>query len=167
MRMKSCIIPSPLGEILLAAEDGALCGLWFRGQKYEGAGLDAALVPGPVDADETLALAADWLRRYFAGEDPARRFALAPRGTAFQRRVWAALEAIPRGETTSYGALAARLGCRSARAVGAAVGRNPISILIPCHRVLGADGGLTGYAGGLGRKQALLALEHAEKGASL
>lgn len=157
--MKTCLVPSPLGDILLAAEEGALCGLWFRGQKYEGAGMPAGAVPGPASADPVLKRAADWLGRYFAGENPARDFPLNPRGTPFQKVVWKALTEIPCGETSSYGALAERLGCKSARAVGAAVGRNPISILIPCHRVLGADGGLTGYAGGLERKKALLALE--------
>ena len=159
MNMKTAIVSSPLGEILLAAEGGALCGLWFVGQKYEGAGLPAGSAPGPVSADPALEKAESWLESYFAGGNPKIDFPLAPRGTAFQRRVWAALTDIPRGETSSYGALAEKLGCRSARAVGAAVGRNPISILIPCHRVLGANGSLTGYAGGLERKRALLALE--------
>lgn len=156
--MKTAVTLSPLGEILLAEEAGALCGLWFRGQKYEGMGLPA---PGPAEDAETLRRARRWLERYFAGERPERDFALAPRGTAFQRAVWQALLELPYGKTTSYGALAATLGCRSARAVGAAVGRNPVSLIIPCHRVLGADGELTGYAGGLERKRALLALEGA------
>ena len=157
--MKTAIVPSPLGEILLAAEDGALCGLWFVGQKYEGAGLTAGSTPGPVSADPVLKKAQAWLESYFDGANPEIGFPLAPRGTAFQRRVWAALTDIPHGQTRSYGALAERLGCRSARAVGTAVGRNPISVLIPCHRVLGANGSLTGYAGGLERKRALLRLE--------
>ena len=157
--MKTAIVPSPLGEILLAAEGGALCGLWFVGQKYEGAGLTAGSTPGPVSADPVLEKAQAWLESYFDGANPEIGFPLAPRGTAFQRRVWAALTDIPHGQTRSYGALAERLGCRSARAVGTAVGRNPISVLIPCHRVLGANGSLTGYAGGLERKRALLRLE--------
>ena len=161
--MKTAIVPSPLGEILLAAEGGALSGLWFVGQKYEGAGLPDGSVPGPVSADPALEGAAAWLERYFAGEDPEIDFPLAPRGTVFQRRVWEALREIPYGGTSSYGALAEKLGCKSARAVGAAVGRNPISILIPCHRVLGSDGKLTGYAGGLERKRALLELEGAAR----
>lgn len=159
--MKTAIVPSPLGEILLAAEGGALCGLWFAGQKYEGAGLPADVERISAAEDEILSRAARWLTAYFAGEAPALDFPLAPRGTVFQKRVWQALTEIPYGSTSSYGLLAETLGCKSARAVGAAVGRNPISILIPCHRVLGADGGLTGYAGGLARKQALLALEGA------
>ena len=160
--MKTAVVSSPLGPILLATEDGALCGLWFTGQKYEGAGLPAEAERCAPAEDPVLARAECWLGRYFAGERPERDFPLRPRGTAFQRRVWLALQEIPFGETTSYGRLAEKLGCRSARAVGAAVGRNPISILIPCHRVLGSDGGLTGYAGGLERKKALLALEGAE-----
>ena len=157
--MKTAIVPSPLGEILLAAEDGALCGLWFVGQKYEGAGLTAGSTPGPVSADPVLEKAQAWLESYFDGANPEIGFPLAPRGTAFQRRVWAALTDIPHGQPRSYGALAEKLGCQSARAVGTAVGRNPISVLIPCHRVLGANGSLTGYAGGLERKRALLRLE--------
>ncbi len=158
-------VPSPLGEILLAARDGALCGLWFRGQKYERAGLAGA---GPAAAEEggdgaVLERACRWLNAYFAGGDPVRDFPIAPRGTDFQKRVWAALEEIPYGETVSYGQLARRIGCASARAIGAAVGRNPISLLIPCHRVLGAGGALTGYAGGLERKERLLALERGNK----
>ena len=161
--MKTANVPSPLGEILLAAEGGALCGLWFVGQKYEGAGLPDETAPGPVSADPALEKAAEWLKRYFAGENPEIDFPLEPKGTAFQRRVWEGLRQIPYGGTSSYGLLAEKLGCRSARAVGAAVGRNPISILIPCHRVLGSDGKLTGYAGGLERKQALLKLEGAAR----
>ncbi len=161
MEMRSCC--SPLGEILLAARGGALTGLWFRGQKYEQAGLDR---PGPEPERETpeadrqvLDRAQRWLEAYFAGARPEADFPLRPAGTDFQRRVWEALRAIPYGETLSYRELAERVGCASARAVGAAVGRNPISLLIPCHRVLGADGSLTGYAGGLERKKALLELE--------
>lgn len=163
--LHTTIWQSPLGGILLAEEDGALCGLWFRGQKYEGAGLPAGIVPGAAEESETLRRAVRWLTRYFAQERPERDFPLAPKGTAFQKRVWRALEEIPMGETRSYGEIAAQLGCASARAVGAAVGRNPISLIIPCHRVLGADGSLTGYAGGRDRKRALLRLEgRTEKG---
>lgn len=150
-----------MGEILLAAHAGALVGLWFKGQKYEQAGL-AKLPDQPNGAEEdklVLEKAACWLDGYFAGQIPAIEFPLAPQGTAFQKRVWAELRAIPYGETVTYGALADRVNCRSARAVGAAVGRNPISVLIPCHRLVGADGSLTGYAGGLERKKALLKLE--------
>lgn len=145
---------SPLGEIVLAADGDALIGLWFSGQAHFGAGLrDAA------DGDcAVLREAKEWLDAYFAGKTPESTPKLAPRGTAFQQKVWAELLRIPRGETATYGELAERLGSH-ARAVGGAVGRNPISILIPCHRVVGKDGSLTGYAGGTERKKALLQIE--------
>ncbi len=147
---------SPLGPMLLASDGRALIGLWFEGQEYEKAGLsrDTEARELPVFT-ETLR----WLDRYFAGLRQEIVPPLAPRGTPFQRRVWERLERIPYGETLSYGELARELGCASARAVGQAVGRNPISLLIPCHRVLGKDGRLTGYAGGTERKAALLRLE--------
>ncbi|WP_345719197.1 methylated-DNA--[protein]-cysteine S-methyltransferase [Actinomyces procaprae] len=165
---------SPLGPMTLAAatgeglpEGGAVVGAWFDGQKHDRAGLaDGALTVTAGDPDEPAALAAAraWLECYFAGEDPGPIPALAPTGTDFQRRVWDRLRTIPRGQTTTYGRIAADLAAAtgrptSARAVGSAVGRNPISILVPCHRVLGADGSLTGYAGGPDRKAALLRLE--------
>ena len=148
--------PSPLGEITLASDGRALTGLWFAGQKHDRAGLrgDAQTRDLPVFAETRR-----WLALYFAGREPDFCPPLAPRGTPFQRSVWDRLRRIPYGQTLSYGALARELGCPSARAVGSAVGRNPISLLIPCHRVLGADGSLTGYAGGLARKEALLRLE--------
>lgn len=145
---------SPLGEIVLAADGDALIGLWFSGQAHFGAGLQNA-----EEGDcPVLREAKEWLDDYFAGNTPARTPKLKPRGTAFQQKVWAALAEIPRGETVTYGALAQKLGSH-ARAVGGAVGRNPISILIPCHRVVGADGSLTGYAGGIERKKELLKIE--------
>ena len=145
---------SPLGEIVLAADGDALIGLWFSGQAHFGAGLR-----GAEDGDcAVLREAKAWLDDYFAGKAPETLPKLRPRGTAFQQRVWAELLRIPRGETETYGALAERLGSH-ARAVGGAVGRNPISILIPCHRVVGKDGSLTGYAGGTERKAALLKIE--------
>ncbi len=152
---------SPLGEILLASDGEALTGLWFAGQKYYAAGLD------PAHAERELPIfrvAARWLDLYFAGADPAFAPPLHLRGTEFQRMVWTTLLTIPYGGTRSYGELAAALtekrGRRvSARAIGAAVGRNPVSLIVPCHRVLAADGGLCGYAGGLRRKEALLRLE--------
>ncbi len=156
---------SPLGTLLLAAEGDALVGLWLDGQKYYAAGLpeDAAEDPShPV-----LQAAAEWLDAYFAGERPeAQALKLAPGGSEFQKLVWKLLWEIPYGETTTYGALSAKaetqLGRKTAaRAVGAAVGRNPISIIIPCHRVLGASGSLTGYAGGLDKKEWLLRHEGA------
>ena len=145
---------SPLGEIVLAADGDALIGLWFSGQAHFGAGLR-----GAEDGDcAVLREAKAWLDDYFAGKAPETLPKLRPRGTVFQQRVWAELLRIPRGETETYGALAERLGSH-ARAVGGAVGRNPISIMIPCHRVVGKDGSLTGYAGGTERKAALLKIE--------
>ena len=154
--------PAPLGRVTLECADGSLTGLWFAGQKYYGSGqTDFREGSAPV-----LEAASDWLERYFAGAAPdPRDLPLAPEGTAFQREVWSGLLAIPYGETVTYGSLAARLGrSSSVRAVAAAVGRNPISVVIPCHRVVGADGSLTGYAGGLERKRWLLELERAAAG---
>ena len=149
---------SPLGQITLAGEGGALTGLWFEGQERY-----AATLTGPHEAGTlpVLEQAARWLEIYFGGGVPDFTPPLDPAGTDFSRRVWRRLLAIPRGQTVTYGQLAAELGlpAGAARVVGGAVGRNPISILIPCHRVVGANGALTGYAGGLERKRRLLALE--------
>ena len=150
---------SPLGEIILAAEGGAITGLWFKGQKYECAGLGPRTENTQEDA-AVLTLAAEWLDAYFEGKEPELNFSVMPRGTDFQKKVWAELMNIPYGNTASYGSVAQKLACRSARAVGTAVGRNPVSIIIPCHRVLGAGGKLTGYAGGIERKLKLLELEN-------
>ena len=147
---------SPVGMLTVAAEGGAITALVLDGQKYAErhlAGIGAERETPPLLA------ARQWLDAYFAGENPdVTALTLAPKGTAFQQAVWQALLRIPYGGTTTYGALAAVLGS-SPRAVGGAVGRNPISILIPCHRVLAADGGLAGYAGGLEAKRTLLRLE--------
>ena len=153
-------VDTPLGQVLLASRGKALAGLWFWDQRYYAAGLDPDAREGDTEVfRETEA----WLDRYFRGIDPGAPPELAPRGTPFQLRVWGELARIPYGKTCSYGELANRLsenGCScSPRAVGAAVGRNPISLLLPCHRVLAADGSLRGYAGGLWRKAALLDLE--------
>ena len=153
---------SPVGKITLVEEDGALIGVWIEGQTRFCAGLAQLPPPGETPV---LRQVKDWLDRYFAGEAPApRQIPMAPRGTEFQQRVWKRLLEIPYGETVSYGALARALagetGRMSAQAVGGAVGRNPISILIPCHRVVGANGSLTGYAGGIAVKKWLL--EHEE-----
>lgn len=155
---------SPLGPITLAGEDGALTGLWFDGQKYFGAGLPAGTPEGEPPVFRQVRA---WLDRYFRGEDPGPAPPLAPAGTVFQRAVWEVLREIPYGRTATYGQVAQAAGRRlgrntSPRAAGSAVGRNPISLLIPCHRVVGAGGSLTGYAGGLERKEALLKLEGAE-----
>ena len=147
---------SPLGMLTVAAEDGALTALVIEGQKYADRHLAGE---GRECETPVLHKARCWLDDYFAGENPdASALPLSPKGTAFQQAVWRELRKIPYGETESYGAVAARLGS-SARAVGSAVGRNPISLIIPCHRVLAADGGLTGYAGGLENKKKLLRLE--------
>lgn len=147
---------TPLGPVTLAATAQGLAGLWFDGQKHHPGPIDA-----PVDARQRwIAQALAELASYW--DEPARAFEvpLDPQGSAFQRGVWQALRGIGPGQTASYGALAAGLGRASAvRAVAAAVGRNPLSIVVPCHRVLGKDGALTGYAGGLERKAALLARE--------
>ena len=154
---------SPLGGMTLVSDGTALVGLYFDGQKYAAEGLDATRTQKSLLIFEE---ARRWLDVYFSGRKPDFMPALAPHGTAFQQSVWEILRTIPYGETTTYGAIARRIeqntGCRmSAQAVGGAVGRNPISILIPCHRVIGADGSLTGYAGGLDKKERLLQWEGA------
>jgi len=149
-------IATPLGPVTAARSAAGLSGLWFDGQKHHPGPL---AVPEDDGSDPVLAAAEAALTAYFTG----RAFTLPPldpAGTAFQREVWQALLAIAPGHPQTYGSLAQRLGHPgAARALGAAVGRNPISVLVPCHRVVGADGSLTGYAGGLDRKQALLSLE--------
>lgn len=150
--------PAPLGELTVAAEGGAITALVIEGQKY----FDRHLAGADTERETpVLRQARQWLDRYFSGErpDPAL-LPLAPKGTDFQKRVWQALLRIPYGATATYGALAEALGS-SARAVGGATGRNPISVIIPCHRVLAADGSLNGYAGGLENKAKLLRLEGA------
>jgi methylated-DNA-[protein]-cysteine S-methyltransferase len=152
-------IDSPLGRVVLAASAKGLAGLWFDGQRHQPDSSGWARLPGhPV-----LRQAATQLAEYFAGRRTHFDLPLDLQGgTAFQQAVWEALLKIPPGATTSYGHLSASLGKPAAvRAVGAAVGRNPLSVVVPCHRVLGADGSLTGYAGGLERKAALLQLEGA------
>jgi methylated-DNA-[protein]-cysteine S-methyltransferase len=148
-------IDSPIGELTLVAQDGALSGLYFPHHWY---------LPDPatfgVRSGAGFELAEQQLAEYFAGERTTFELPLSRAGDGFQRRVWTLLDEIPYGETTTYGALARELGDPSlARAVGSAVGRNPISVIVPCHRVLGKDGKLTGYAGGLERKRFLLDLE--------
>lgn len=152
---------SPVGPVTVASDDEAIIGLWLEGQKYFEATLEAAEERPDLPV---LAEARAWLERYFAGDDPGALPPVSPRGTAFQQRVWAQLAEIPYGQLTTYGQIARHLeeqtGARtSARAVGSAVGRNPISIILPCHRVVGSTGSLTGYAGGLQKKIALLRIE--------
>ena len=148
---------------MLAADETGLRGLWFDGQKYFARDLSAERIEQNTPA---LTEAKRWLDIYFAGKEPDFLPPLHPAGSLFQQAVWALLLQIPYGQTVTYGQLAARLAAErglarmSAQAVGGAVGRNRISLIIPCHRVLGADGSLTGYAGGLDRKAKLLACEH-------
>ena len=150
-------IATPLGPMLLARTGRGLAGAWFEGQKAH----PGALAAPQRGDDALLRAAAQQIADYFAGRREDFDLVLdLDHGTAFQRAVWQALRRIARGATTSYGSLARELGAaKAARAVGAAVGRNPLSVIVPCHRVLGGDGRLTGYAGGLDRKRALLRLE--------
>ncbi|HKW36809.1 MAG TPA: methylated-DNA--[protein]-cysteine S-methyltransferase [Burkholderiales bacterium] len=145
------------GRMLVVANGVGLCGVYFDGQKY------LPDVDPEWRRDPNLAVLRQVKRElaeYFAGERRRFETALAPEGTPFQRSVWKAISTVAFGETISYGELARRAGCPgSARAAGAATGRNPIGIVVPCHRIVGANGSLTGYAGGLDRKRALLALE--------
>lgn len=150
---------SPMGEMIVAATAHGLAGVWFEGQRHMP---DSSGWPRQPD-HPVLQQATLQLDEYFAGKRTDFDLPLDLKGgTEFQRSVWQALLAIPRGGTTSYGHLSATIGKPAAvRAVGAAVGRNPVSIVVPCHRVVGADGSLTGYAGGLERKSALLKIERA------
>ncbi|HET7764142.1 MAG TPA: methylated-DNA--[protein]-cysteine S-methyltransferase [Burkholderiales bacterium] len=147
----------PQGRMLLVASDEGLCGVYFDGQKY----LPEVDPEWRRDAGHAvLRRAKGELAEYFGGERKRFETALAPDGTPFQRSVWKAICTVEFGETITYGELARRAGyAGSARAAGAATGRNPIGIIVPCHRIVGAGGSLTGYAGGLDRKRALLALE--------
>jgi len=149
---------SPLGPITVAATAQGLAGLWFDGQAYHPGTLHA-----PIDAEQPfIARARDELERYWRGSCKPFTVPLDAQGTAFQKAIWRSLLDIPAGSTRSYAVVAASAGSpRAVRAAGAAIGRNPLSIIVPCHRVLGRDGSLTGYAGGLQRKQALLRLEDA------
>ena len=155
---------SPLGTILLAADDTGLTGLWFEGQKYFAQGLGKETEEKEFSVFQATRR---WLDVYFSGQAPDFQVPLHFQGTAFQKEVWEILLSIPYGETTTYGAIAKQLAAKrglphlSAQAVGSAVGHNKISIIVPCHRVIGADGSLTGYAGGIWRKEKLLALEQA------
>ena len=155
--------PSPLGDIRLSASPQGLAGLWFHDQLHLPAQLDGARAWPQNAAHPVLQAAVQQLQQYFAGSRVQFDVPLdTSGGTPFQQAVWQALLGIAHGSVTTYGALAQQLGRASAvRAVGAAVGRNPLSLVVPCHRVLGAGGRLTGYAGGLERKAWLLALEGA------
>ena len=152
------VLDSPVGPLTLVAADGALSGLYMEKQRHLPP-VETFGAPGAPEA-EPFATAAAQLAAYFAGELTRFDIPLTLRGTPFQQRVWAALQEIPYGETTTYGELAAELGNPSAsRAVGLANGRNPICIVVPCHRVIGSTGSLTGYGGGIDRKRHLLDFE--------
>lgn len=154
---------SPIGEITLTADETSLTGLWFDGGKYETRRLGAEHKEQDLPVFDQ---AKQWLEIYFSGKEPAFCPPLHLAGTPFQLSVWKLLQEIPYGKTTTYGALAKEIAQQkgiarmSAQAVGGAVGRNPISIIIPCHRVIGANGDLTGYAGGIDKKEKLLAIEN-------
>lgn len=151
---------SPVGRILLAANEKSLTGLWFYGAKYFAAGIESERteVLTPV-----LEQTERWLDIYFSRHEPDFVPPLKLNGSAFRRSVWDELMKIPYGQTASYGEIARKLGTKSAQAVGGAVGHNPISIIVPCHRVLGADGSMTGYAGGVDKKIRLFELEGANE----
>ena len=169
---------SPLGGILLAADESGLTGLWFDGQKYFARDLPAEHVEQNTPV---LSEAKRWLDIYFTGRKPDFTPPLHPIGSVFRQAVWEILLQIPYGQTTTYGEIARQLAAKlglprmSAQAVGGAVGHNEVSIIIPCHRVVGTNGSLTGYAGGIDKKVKLLELEHTdmtelfvpEKGAAL
>lgn len=153
---------SPMGELFLAADDVGLTGLWFHGSKYYAEHLDSE---HEEKHTPILEQAKDWLATYFSGRDPRFLPPIHLIGTPFQHSVWDILLKIPYGKTITYGQIAKEIAEQrgllkmSAQAVGGAVGHNPISIIVPCHRVVGAKGNLTGYAGGLDKKMQLLALE--------
>jgi methylated-DNA-[protein]-cysteine S-methyltransferase len=153
--------PSPLGHILYRAEDDYLTGLFFVGQKHFPEGIAQASLSENAPVSRVLAQAREQIEEYFAGGRTAFEVKLRLSGTAFQQAVWNALREIPFGDAWTYGDLARRLSLPpgSARAVGGANGRNPVAVIVPCHRVIGVDGELTGYAGGIERKRHLLTLE--------
>ena len=156
---------SPIGNILLAADEIGLTGLWFEGQKYFALYLDKEHEEKEIPIFEK---AKKWLDIYFAGKEPDFTVPLHFTGTDFQNEVWEILCAIPYGRTMTYGEIAKQIAAKkglprmSAQAVGGAVGRNGISVIVPCHRVVGANGSLTGYAGGIDKKIKLLQLEKAD-----
>lgn len=152
--MRFAVVESPLGDLTVAGSDEGLAGLWFPDHR------GGPTVPLDERDDAAFADVREQLGEYFDGARDGFDLALAPRGDAFARRVWAALVRIPAGTTRTYGDIARELGgVGHSQAVGVANGRNPISVVVPCHRVVGADGALTGYAGGLWRKRFLLDLE--------
>lgn len=168
--MEYASLATPLGMIILAADARGLCGLWFTEQRYCPPAAPY-INDGPVcGGNKIFAQTKLWLDVYFSGKKPEFAPEINLRGTPFQLLVWELLLDIPYGETATYGSLAKKAATRlnapgmSAQAIGGAVGRNPVGIIVPCHRVLGAGGKLTGYAGGLDKKTALLALEGVDIG---
>lgn len=157
---------SPLGDILLAADDIGLIGLWFEGQRHFGVYLDKAHEEKELSLFQTVK---HWLNIYFSGNEPDLSIPLHFMGTKFQNQIWQMLCSIPYGQLTTYGEMACKyatasgLPHMSAHTVGNAVGRNPLAIIVPCHRVVGARGKLTGYAAGIDRKMSLLHLEKADR----
>ena len=159
---------SPIGPLLLVGRDGKLAGVWIEGQKYFFGSLREETQER--ESSPVLRQAGLWLDRYFAGERPAiSELPRAPIGSEFRKEVWQVLCEIPYGETTTYGEISQKIATRrglermSAQAVGGAMGHNPISIIVPCHRVVGSNGSLTGYAGGLEKKIKLLTHEGVDK----
>lgn len=155
MSLSKIIYHSPIGDMSLIADEVGLIGAWFQDQKYFEAGICEA-----SQLQETVVLreACQWLDTYFYQTPPTKADFLSIKGSNFRQKVWRCLQEIPYGETRSYKEIAEMVNCASAQAVGGAVGHNPFSIFIPCHRVVGSDGQLTGYAGGLDKK--IWLLEH-------
>jgi methylated-DNA-[protein]-cysteine S-methyltransferase len=156
-----CTIPSPIGTLTAASKGQSISGLWIEGQAHFAKTREKAVSEQKLPIFEQLRT---WLTCYFSGKEPGFMPPLMPQGSPFQKSIWQYLRTIPYGKTTTYGALAQQFELdqgkhMSAQAVGGAVGRNPIALLIPCHRVLGKNGSLTGYAGGIAAKRALLQLE--------
>lgn len=164
--MKSYVIyPSPIGNLTVVSEENAIIGLWIEGQKHF---LSSIKEPMVEKKTPILEEAMEWLTAYFLGKNAKISFLLQPQGTVFQRMVWEELEKIPYGEVCTYKDITRKIEKRlqkrmSPQAVAGAISRNPISILIPCHRVIGSDGKLTGYAGGIEKKSFLLDLERRKK----
>lgn len=160
MRQLIKYVNSPIGKLTLASDGENLTGLWIEKQKYYGNGLN-----DPVEKDATVFYQVEkWLDDYFQGKKPIINFGIKPQGTPFRQNVWKQLLAIPYGQVITYDALASIIANQTgkkkcAQAIGQAVGHNPISIVIPCHRVVGKDGSLTGYAGGTNKKKMLLEIE--------
>ncbi|MGL4669019.1 MAG: methylated-DNA--[protein]-cysteine S-methyltransferase [Methanobacteriaceae archaeon] len=163
----STIYKSPIGELTIASDNNSIIGLWVEGQKYHGTTLDIKMTE--KDDLPIFKTAKNWLDRYFKGEKPdISELPLAPIGTKFRQEVWKTLCKIPYGKVITYGDIAKEIAVKmnketmSSQAVGGAVGHNPISIIIPCHRVVGSNGSLTGYAGGINRKIQLLEIENVD-----